>query len=302
MVGTKTHAESGGTSGTAGHGGTVGHGGTAGHGGAASHGSGELWPRERTAARLAQLLGGLGLYGVSEALMLAPGVGVDPWDVFHTGVAHLTGIPVGTVLIVVGVLVLLMWIPLRQRPGLGTAANVVVIGVVVDLILGVTPVPHTLWLRWVEFAAGVLLNAVATGLYIGAGVGAGPRDGLTTAIAAPGRSIRLVRSLVELSVLAVGWLLGGNVGLGTVVYAVAIGPLVHVMIPALRFTDRPPVVATADSTADADADADDDSSSASSSSSSVMAAPAAASSAVAESGSAAVGGRELEDACAAARA
>lgn len=198
------------------------------------HRGGAMWPRERTGVRLAQLIGGLGLYGVSEALMLAPGVGVDPWDVFHTGLARLTGIPVGTVLIAVGVLVLLLWIPLRQRPGLGTAANVVVIGAVVDLILGATPAPHALWLRWAEFGAGVLLNAVATGLYIGAGLGAGPRDGLTTALAARGRSIRVVRTAIEVSVLVVGWLLGGNVGLGTVVYAVAIGPLVHVTIPRLR--------------------------------------------------------------------
>jgi uncharacterized membrane protein YczE len=207
-------------------------------GGTPGYGSGTLWPRERAAIRLTQLIGGLGLYGVSEALMLKPGVGVDPWDVFHTGLARLTGIPVGTVLILVGVLVLLLWIPLRQRPGLGTAANVVVIGAVVDLILGATPVPHAPWLRWTEFAVGVLLNAVATGLYIGAGLGAGPRDGLTTAIAARGHSIRVVRTTIEVSVLAVGWLLGGNVGLGTLVYAIAIGPLVHVTIPWLSLTHR----------------------------------------------------------------
>jgi len=198
-----------------------------------------LWPRERAVARLTQLILGLALYGVSEAMMLAPGVGVDPWDVFHTGLARISGIPVGTVLIVVGALVLLLWIPLRQRPGLGTVANVVVIGAVVDLILTATPVPHTLWLRWALFLSGVILNAVATGLYIGAGLGAGPRDGLTTAIAAHGRSIRVVRTGVEVSVLAVGWLLGGNVGLGTVVYALGIGPLVHVTIPRLRLNTAP---------------------------------------------------------------
>jgi uncharacterized membrane protein YczE len=197
-------------------------------------GLGGIWPREQAGTRLTRLVLGLALYGVSEALMLAPGVGVDPWDVFHTGLARLTGIPVGTVLILVGALVLLLWIPLRQRPGLGTAANVVVIGGVVDLILGSTPVPHALWLRWSVFAAGVLLNAVATGLYIGAGLGAGPRDGLTTGLAARGHSIRLVRTGIEVGVLAVGWLLGGNVGLGTLCYAVAIGPLVHVTIPRLR--------------------------------------------------------------------
>ncbi|HWG27731.1 hypothetical protein [Actinospica sp.] len=196
----------------------------------------EIWPRTRPVSRLAQLTIGLGLYGVSEAMMIAPGVGVDPWDVFHTGLARISGIAVGTVLIIVGALVLLLWIPLRQRPGIGTVANVIVIGGLVDLILPAVPAPHGLWLRWALFLSGVVLNAVATGLYIGAGLGPGPRDGLTTALAARGHSIRLVRTGIELSVLAVGWLLGGNVGLGTIVYAVAIGPLVHVTIPALRFS------------------------------------------------------------------
>ena len=171
------------------------------------------------------------VYGVSEALMLAPGVGVDPWDVFHTGLARITGIPVGTVLILIGGVVLLLWIPLRQPPGIGTVANIVVIGVIVDVLLGAMPTPHVLWLRWAEFAAGIVLNAMATGLYIGAGLGAGPRDGLTTGLGARGRSIRVVRTGIELSVLALGWLLGGNIGVGTVAYAVTIGPLVHMTIP-----------------------------------------------------------------------
>lgn len=194
----------------------------------------EIWPRQRAVARLVQLTLGLLLYGFSEAMMLAPGVGVDPWDVFHTGLSRISGIAVGTVLIVVGALVLLLWIPLRQRPGIGTVANVIVIGAVVDVMLPVVPVPHALWLRWAVFVSGVVLNAVATGLYIGAGLGAGPRDGLTTALAARGHSIRVVRTGIELSVLALGWLLGGNVGIGTLVYAVAIGPLVHVTIPRFR--------------------------------------------------------------------
>lgn len=190
----------------------------------------------------ARLLAGLALYGVSEALMLAPAVGVSPWDVFHTGLARMSGIPVGTVLIIVGAGVLLLWIPLRQRPGVGTLANIVAIGLVVDLMLGDLPALRALWLRWAVFAAGVLLNAVATGLYIGAGLGAGPRDGLTTGLAARGRSIRAMRTAVEVSVLALGWLLGGNVGLGTLVYAVAIGPLVHVTIPRLDFAGRAPAL------------------------------------------------------------
>jgi uncharacterized membrane protein YczE len=194
----------------------------------------DFWPRKRPVARLAQLSLGLVLYGVSEAMMFAPAVGVNPWGVFETGVARISGIPVGTVLIVVGALVLLLWIPFRQKPGFGTLANIVVIGSVVDVILGSTPVPHALWLRWALLLSGVALNAVATGLYIGAGLGPGPRDGLTTAIAARGHSIRMVRTGIEISVLLAGWLLGGNLGLGTLVYALAIGPLVHVTIPRLR--------------------------------------------------------------------
>ncbi|HEU5333800.1 MAG TPA: hypothetical protein VFU73_13565 [Actinocrinis sp.] len=191
----------------------------------------ELLPPDRATVRITELMAGLLLYGISEALMLSPAVGVDPWDVFHTGLARMTGIPVGTVLIIVGAFVLLLWIPIRQRPGLGTLANIVVIGVVLDLTLGAVPTPHALWARWAVFCAGVLLNAVATGLYIGAGLGPGPRDGLTTGFAARGHSIRVVRTGVEVTVLVAGWLLGGNVGLGTVVYAVAIGPLVHLTIP-----------------------------------------------------------------------
>jgi uncharacterized membrane protein YczE len=200
-----------------------------------------FWPHERAAVRLTQLVGGLGLYGLSEALMLRPGVGVDPWDVLHTGLAQITGIPVGTVLNIVGFAVLLLWIPLRQRPGLGTAANVAIIGSVVDLILNATPLPHALWLRWAMFLGGVVLNAIATGLYIGAGLGPGPRDGLTTGVANRGHSIRVARSGIELSVLVVGWLLGGNVGFGTLIYAVAIGPLVHVTIPRLAGRRGQPV-------------------------------------------------------------
>ena len=191
----------------------------------------ELLPRDRAAVRVTELMIGLLLYGFSEALMLSPAVGVDPWDVFHTGLARITGIPVGTVLIIVGAFVLLLWIPIRQRPGLGTLANIVVIGAVLDLTLGAVPTPHALWARWAVFSSGVLLNAVATGLYIGAGLGPGPRDGLTTGFAARGHSIRIVRTGVEVTVLVAGWLLGGNVGLGTVAYAVAIGPLVHLTIP-----------------------------------------------------------------------
>jgi uncharacterized membrane protein YczE len=189
--------------------------------------------------RLLGLYAGLVLFGVSMALMLASGLGLAPWDVFHQGLAERTGLPFGWVVIGVGALVLLLWVPLRQRPGLGTVSNVVVVGLAVDAALAVLPEPRRLAVRGAFLVAGVITNGVATGLYIGAGLGPGPRDGLMTGLASRGHSIRLVRTAIELSVLAVGWLLGGTVGVGTVLYAVAIGPLAHVLIPRLTVSGRP---------------------------------------------------------------
>lgn len=183
--------------------------------------------------RLVQLFAGLVLYGVSSSMLLLAGLGVDPWDVLHQGLARRTGIPTGTWAIIAGAVVLLLWIPLRQRPGLGTLCNVVVVGAVIDLVLAEVTPPRTLPVQAVLMVSGVVLNGVATGLYIGAGLGPGPRDGLMTGLAARGHSIRLVRTGIELSVLVTGWLLGGTVGLGTVVYALGIGPIAHVTIPRL---------------------------------------------------------------------
>jgi uncharacterized membrane protein YczE len=185
------------------------------------------------------LFGGLTLYGVSDAMLVLAGLGLDPWDVLHQGLSRTVGLQVGTWAILVGALVLLAWIPLRQRPGLGTVCNVIAIGSVIDITLAVVPAPHTLAIRAAVLVGGVLLNGVATGAYIGAGLGPGPRDGLTTGIAARGHSLRLVRTGVEVSVLVVGWLLGGTVGVGTVLYALAIGPITHITIPALRLTREP---------------------------------------------------------------
>jgi uncharacterized membrane protein YczE len=184
--------------------------------------------------RLVQLYAGLVLYGVSDAMLLLAGLGVDPWDVFHQGLSRTFGLAVGTWSIIVGAVVLALWVPLRQRPGLGTLSNVIVVGVVIDLVMATVPDPHGLALCTVVMLAGVFLNGVATGAYIGAGLGPGPRDGLMTGLAARGHSIRVVRTSIELTVLACGWLLGGTVGIGTVVYALAIGPLAHVFIPLLR--------------------------------------------------------------------
>jgi uncharacterized membrane protein YczE len=196
--------------------------------------------------RLIQLSGGLVLYGISDAMLLLARLGVDPWDVLHQGLARQTGMQTGTWAIIVGAAVLLLWIPLRQRPGIGTLCNVVVIGAVIDLVLAVVPPPHGLAVRIAVLVSGVLLNGVATGLYIGAGLGPGPRDGLMTGLAAldwpgpsaaaRGHSIRVVRTGIEATVLLAGWLLGGNVGAGTVLYAISIGPLVHFFLPLLAHT------------------------------------------------------------------
>lgn len=191
-------------------------------------------PPSRRPARFSLLLAGLTLYGVSDAMLVLAGLGLDPWDVLHQGLSRAVGLQVGTWAILVGALVLLAWVPLRQRPGVGTVCNVVVIGAVIDLTLAVVPAPHGLALRAGVLVAGVVLNGVATGAYIGAGLGPGPRDGMSTGIAARGRSLRAVRTAIELVVLAAGWLLGGTVGVGTVLYALAIGPITHVTVPALR--------------------------------------------------------------------
>jgi uncharacterized membrane protein YczE len=188
-------------------------------------------PRPR---RLTQLFAGLVLYGFSDALMLLAGLGVDPWDVFHQGLSRQFGLGVGTWAIIVGAFVLALWIPLRQRPGFGTVSNVLVVGTVIDICLATIPAPHSLAWRIVFLLAGVGLNGVATGAYIGAGLGPGPRDGLMTGLAARGHSIRVVRTALELTVLASGWALGGTVGVGTVVYALAIGPLAHFFIPLFQ--------------------------------------------------------------------
>jgi uncharacterized membrane protein YczE len=181
--------------------------------------------------RLAQLYGGLLLYGVSSSLLVLAGLGLDPWNVFHQGLSRTIGLAIGTWAIVVGAAVLLLWIPLRQRPGIGTLSNVVLVGGTMDVVLGHVNAPHAMAPRVACLVCGVLLNGVATGAYIGAGLGPGPRDGLMTGLAARGHSIRVVRTGLELAVLATGWLLGGTVGVGTLLYALSIGPLAHVFIP-----------------------------------------------------------------------
>ncbi|MGZ4269234.1 MAG: membrane protein YczE [Solirubrobacteraceae bacterium] len=190
-------------------------------------------PPDARGRRVAQLLAGLALYGISASMLVLAGLGLDPWDVLHQGLSRTLGLGIGTWVVIVSAIVLALWWPLRQRPGVGTAANAVLVGVVMSIVLGVAGPPHALAARLTLLVGGVVLNGIATGMYIGAGLGPGPRDGLTTGIAARGRSIRAVRTTIEISALAAGFLLGGTVGVGTVLYALAIGPISHVTIPAM---------------------------------------------------------------------
>jgi uncharacterized membrane protein YczE len=187
------------------------------------------------ARRLAQLVAGLSLYGVAIALMVRSGLGLGPWAAFHQGLAQHVGLTIGQATAIVGAVLLLLWIPLRQWPGVGTLANVLLIGPATDLTLAVLPPVHGLVLHVALLLGGVLLTGIASGLYIGAGLGPGPRDGLMTgAVRVTGWPIGRVRTGIELTVLALGWLLGGAIGVGTVLYAFAVGPLVQVFLP--RFT------------------------------------------------------------------
>ena len=186
----------------------------------------------RLGVRLPLLLAGLFLYGASMAMVLRATLGQIPWDVLHVGVSHHIPLSFGTIVIGVSLLVLLGWIPLRQKPGLGTIGNALLIGPSADLMLSILDEPSgTVW-RVVLLLGGVVLNGVATGMYIGSQFGPGPRDGLMTGLARiTGGSIRGVRTGIEVAVVAVGWLLGGTVGVGTILYAVAIGPLAQLFLP-----------------------------------------------------------------------
>jgi uncharacterized membrane protein YczE len=194
-------------------------------------------PPERRRRRFAQLAVGLVLYGVTAAMLVLAGLGLDPWDVLHQGLSRTLGLGIGTWAILVSFVVLLGWWPLHLRPGVGTLANAIVVGGVIDLVLWLVRPPHELWARVVLLVGGVVGNGLATGLYVGAGLGPGARDGLSVGIAARGRSMRVVRTAIEATVLAVGFLLGGTVGIGTVLYALAIGPITHQTIPGLAVRD-----------------------------------------------------------------
>ncbi len=189
--------------------------------------------------RLVQLYIGLGLYGLSTAMFIRSDLGVDPWDVFHLGVALQLGMTIGTVIILTGAAVLLLWIPLRQFPGLGTISNVICIGLAADASMALIPELTSLPIRIALLVAGIVVNALATGMYIGAGFGAGPRDGLMTGMHSRfGWSIRVVRTVIEVSVLVIGIALGGTFGVGTVLYALSIGPLIQLCMPWFRQKPR----------------------------------------------------------------
>ncbi|MFJ9690208.1 YitT family protein [Streptomyces bacillaris] len=185
--------------------------------------------------RLVQLYAGLTLYGASSALLVRAGLGLEPWGVLHQGLAELTGISIGVVSIIVGAIVLLLWIPMRQRPGLGTVSNVFVVGLAMDGTLALVGEVAGLGARIPVMVLGIVLNGAATGLYIAARFGPGPRDGLMTGLnRVTGRSIRLVRTAIEVAVVVTGFLLGGSLGAGTVLYALAIGPLAQLFLRVFR--------------------------------------------------------------------
>lgn len=196
-------------------------------------------PWDRPVQRAVRLLCGLVLYGVSLALLVHARLGLDPWDVFNQGVSRHTGLSLGQVTIISSVLLLAAFLPLRQRVGIGTVANALVVGVVLDAALSVVPVPGPLIGRAAFLVGAILGTAVATGLYIGAGWGPGPRDGLMTGLAARGIPLLVARTAIELTVLTIGFALGGSVGIGTVLFAVSIGPLVSRTLPRLALRPQP---------------------------------------------------------------
>lgn len=196
----------------------------------------------RLPRRLVQLVVGLAIYGASMAMIIRGGLGVIPWDVLHTGLIQHIPVTFGQMSIMVALLVLLIWIPLRQMPGLGTIANALLVGIAADITLAILPPVDDLGARVALLLGGIVLNGMATAMYIGSQLGPGPRDGFMTGLSRiSGRSIRLVRTAIEVAVVALGWALGGAVGLGTVLYAVAIGPLAQLMLPWFTVDLRLPV-------------------------------------------------------------
>lgn len=183
--------------------------------------------------RLARCGAGLAVFGAGIAAIIDADLGAAPWDVFHQGVAERTGVAVGTVIVITGLALLLLWIPLRQRPGIGTLLNAVEIGLVVNLLEPALPAPASVPAQVLYLAVGLIAMGIGSGLYIGAGLGPGPRDGLMMGLSQRGISVRLARTVIEATVLVAGLLLGGTVGVGTVAFTLGIGPLVQFFLPRL---------------------------------------------------------------------
>jgi uncharacterized membrane protein YczE len=194
-------------------------------------------PSDRLPERFARCIGGLAMFGLGISLFIAAHLGVAPWDVFHIGLSNHTGIPTGIVIEITGVFVLLLWIPLRQRMGWGTLMNAVEIGLVVFLLEPVLPEPDQLAVRAAFMVAGLFSIGIGSAVYIGSGLGAGPRDGLMMGLAQRGISVRVARTGIEITVLVVGWSLGGDVNVGTALFTFGIGPVVHHFLPRLRMHD-----------------------------------------------------------------
>ena len=194
--------------------------------------------RQQLIARIPRLVFGLILFGFGAAMMVLAGLGLSPWEVMAQGISFKTGIPIGTVGILIGIVVLFMWIPLKEKLGIGTILNVFIIGIVIDLTLWLAPESvEGLGVRWLLLIGGILLVGIGSGFYIGAGLGPGPRDGLMTGIARRGVNIGLARFGIEITVLVAGWLLGGTVGIGTVLFAFGMGPLIAILLPRLSVGD-----------------------------------------------------------------
>lgn len=194
---------------------------------------------DRPVERSVRLFSGLVLFGLAMALLLEAHAGLDPWNVFHQGITRHVDLTIGQVTIISSLVLLAAWVPLRQKPGLGTLANALVVGPVMDLGIVWVPTAHGTLEQAVFMVVAILASAVATGLYVGAGWGPGPRDGLMTGLAARGIPLGAARAGIELTVLSAGWLLGGSVGVGTVAFALAIGPLVHRAMPWLAIREAP---------------------------------------------------------------
>jgi len=203
-----------------------------------------LFP-DRLPERLTRCVAGLVCFGLGISMLVTAHLGLAPWDVLHQGISNHTGLSIGWVIVIVGLLLLLLWIPLRQRAGLGTILNALQIGLVVNVVVSRLPVTDLLIPRVLYVIGGLLVIGVGSGLYIGAGLGAGPRDGLMVGLSQRGVSVHLARTALEITVLVAGVALGGKVGFGTVAFTLAIGPIVHQTIPRMQMREPEPALAIA---------------------------------------------------------